>query len=57
MSSVADYPMEDVKSLAAEAKRRKKMFALHAGEKNAEVICFLKWNSSRRFFGETNERC
>ncbi|MBK5190182.1 MAG: amidohydrolase family protein [Methanosarcinales archaeon] len=38
MSSVADYPMEDVKSLAAEAKRRKKMFALHAGENNADDI-------------------
>ena len=38
MSSVADYPIEDVKSLAAEAKRRKKMFALHAGENNAEDI-------------------
>jgi len=38
ISSVADNPMEDVKSLAAEAKRRKKMFALHAGEKNAEDI-------------------
>jgi len=38
MSSIADYPMEDVKSLAAEAKRRKKMFALHAGEKNADDI-------------------
>jgi cytosine/adenosine deaminase-related metal-dependent hydrolase len=38
MSSVADYPVEDVKSLAAEAKRRKKMFALHAGERNAEDV-------------------
>lgn len=38
MSSIADYPMEDVKSLAAEAKRRKKMLALHAGEKNADDI-------------------
>jgi cytosine/adenosine deaminase-related metal-dependent hydrolase len=38
MSSVADYPIEDMKLLAAEAKRRKKMFALHAGERNAEDI-------------------
>ncbi|MHC1623861.1 MAG: amidohydrolase family protein, partial [Candidatus Methanospirareceae archaeon] len=38
ISSVADYPIEDMKSLAAEAKRRKKMFALHAGERNAEDV-------------------
>ncbi|MHC1610508.1 MAG: amidohydrolase family protein [Candidatus Methanospirareceae archaeon] len=38
MSSVADHPMGDLKSLAEEAKRRKKMFALHAGEKNADDI-------------------
>ena len=38
MSSVADYPLGVVKVLAAEAKSRKKMFALHAGERNAEDI-------------------
>ncbi len=38
MSSVADHPREDLEFLAAEAKRRKKMFALHAGERNAEDI-------------------
>ena len=38
MSSVADYPWEDVKRLAAETKTRGKMFALHAGERNAEDV-------------------
>ncbi len=38
MSSVADHPQEDLKFLAEEAKRRGKMFALHAGERNAEDI-------------------
>ncbi len=38
MSSVADHPLEVVKELAAETKRRKRMFALHAGERNAEDI-------------------
>ena len=39
ISSVADYPWEDVKFLAAEAaKREGKMFALHAGERNAEDV-------------------
>ncbi|MDI6811683.1 MAG: amidohydrolase family protein, partial [archaeon] len=38
MSSVADYPLEDLKLLAEEAKRKGKMFALHAGEQNAEDI-------------------
>jgi len=39
ISSVADYPWEDVKRLAAEtAKREGKMFALHAGERNAEDV-------------------
>ena len=39
ISSVADYPWEDVKRLAAEtAKRDGKMFALHAGERNAEDV-------------------
>jgi cytosine/adenosine deaminase-related metal-dependent hydrolase len=38
MSSVADYPLATVKALAAETKRRKKMLALHAGERNAEDI-------------------
>jgi cytosine/adenosine deaminase-related metal-dependent hydrolase len=38
MSSVADHPQEDLKLLAEEAKRRKKLFALHAGERNAEDI-------------------
>jgi cytosine/adenosine deaminase-related metal-dependent hydrolase len=38
MSSVADHSREDLKLLAEEAKRRKKMFALHAGERNAEDI-------------------
>ena len=38
MSSAADHPQEDLKRLAAEAKRRGKLFALHAGERNAEDI-------------------
>ena len=38
MSSVADYPHEDVRFLAEEAKRKRKIFALHAGERNAEDI-------------------
>ncbi|NQE06371.1 5'-deoxyadenosine deaminase [ANME-1 cluster archaeon GoMg1] len=39
ISSVADYPWEYVKRLAAEtAKRDGKMFALHAGERNAEDV-------------------
>lgn len=38
MSSVADHPREGVKLLAANAKSRQKMFALHAGERNAEDI-------------------
>ena len=38
MSSIADHLQEDLKFLAGEAKRRKKMFALHAGERNAEDI-------------------
>ena len=38
ISSVADYPWEDVKRLAAETKTRGKMFALHAGERNAEDV-------------------
>ncbi len=38
MSSVADHPIEEVKLLAEEAKRRNKMFALHAGERNTEDI-------------------
>jgi cytosine/adenosine deaminase-related metal-dependent hydrolase len=38
MSSVADHSQEDLKLLAEEAKRRKKMFALHAGERNADDI-------------------
>jgi len=39
ISSVADYPWEGVKRLAAEtAKRDGKMFALHAGERNAEDV-------------------
>jgi len=38
MSSVADYPWEDVKRLVAETKTRGKMFALHAGERNAEDV-------------------
>jgi cytosine/adenosine deaminase-related metal-dependent hydrolase len=35
VSSVADHPLEDVRALAAETKRRQKMFALHAGERVA----------------------
>ena len=38
MSSAADHPREDLKLLAEEAKREGKMFALHAGERNAEDI-------------------
>ncbi len=38
MSSVADHPWEDLKLLAEGAKRKGKMFALHAGERNAEDI-------------------
>jgi cytosine/adenosine deaminase-related metal-dependent hydrolase len=38
MSSVADHSQEELKFLAGEAKRRKKMFALHAGERNVEDI-------------------
>lgn len=38
MSSVADHPREDLEFLAAGAKRKGKMFALHAGERNADDI-------------------
>ncbi len=38
LSSVADYPQADLKILAEETKRRGKMFALHAGERNADDI-------------------
>jgi len=38
MSSVADYPREEPKFLSEEAKRRRKIFALHAGERNADDI-------------------
>jgi cytosine/adenosine deaminase-related metal-dependent hydrolase len=38
MSSVADHPQEELKLVAEEAKRKGKMFALHAGERNAEDI-------------------
>jgi cytosine/adenosine deaminase-related metal-dependent hydrolase len=38
MSSVADHPREELEFLAEEAKRKGKMFALHAGERNAEDI-------------------
>ena len=38
MSSAADHPQEDLKRLAEEAKRKGKLFALHAGERNAEDI-------------------
>ncbi|MBN1455272.1 MAG: amidohydrolase family protein [Methanomicrobia archaeon] len=38
MSSVADHDPEDVRTLAAEAKGRGKLFALHAGERTAEDI-------------------
>lgn len=38
MSSVADYPHEDLRFLAAEAQRNGKIFALHAGERNADDI-------------------
>jgi cytosine/adenosine deaminase-related metal-dependent hydrolase len=38
ISSVADHPLAEVRALADETKRRKKMFALHAGERTAEDI-------------------
>jgi len=38
MSSVADYPRDAIKLPALEAKRKNKMFALHAGERTAEDI-------------------
>jgi cytosine/adenosine deaminase-related metal-dependent hydrolase len=38
LSSVADYPQADLNFLADETKRRGKMFALHAGERNADDI-------------------
>lgn len=38
LSSVADYPQEDLQYLSAETKIRGKMFALHAGERNADDI-------------------
>jgi len=38
ISSVADYPQENLKFLAEETKRKKKMFALHAGERNTDDI-------------------
>jgi cytosine/adenosine deaminase-related metal-dependent hydrolase len=38
MSSVADHPQETLTFLAEEARRRKKLFALHAGERNADDI-------------------
>ena len=38
MSSVADHPQEELKLLAGETKRKGKMLALHAGERNAEDI-------------------
>ncbi|RCV63893.1 Cytosine/adenosine deaminase [Methanophagales archaeon] len=38
LSSVADYPQADLKFLADDTKRRGKIFALHAGERNAEDI-------------------
>jgi len=38
MSSVADHPREDLEFLAAEVKRKGKMFALHAGERNTADI-------------------
>lgn len=38
VSSVADYPREAVHRLAEEARRRRKLFALHAGERNADDI-------------------
>jgi len=38
MSSVADHSQEDLKLLAEEAKRKRKMFALHAGERNVDDI-------------------
>ena len=38
VSSVANIRPEDLKFLAEEAKRRGKMFAIHAGERNADDI-------------------
>lgn len=38
LSSVVDYPLADMKFLADETKRKQKMFALHAGERNADDI-------------------
>ena len=38
MSSVADHDLEDMRTLAEEAKERGKLFALHAGERTAEDI-------------------
>jgi len=38
VSSVADHPLEDVKALATETKRSRKMLALHAGERTAEDV-------------------
>ncbi len=38
MSSVSDYPREDLEFLAGVARIRKKMFALHAGERNTKDI-------------------
>ncbi len=38
LSSAADYPQAELIFLAAETKRRGKMFALHAGERNADDI-------------------
>lgn len=38
LSSVADYPQAELIFLAEETKRRGKMFALHAGERNADDI-------------------
>ncbi len=38
VSSVANHKPEDLEFLAEEAKRRGKMFAIHAGERNADDI-------------------
>jgi len=38
MSSVSDYPREDLEFLAGVARIRQKMFALHAGERNTKDI-------------------
>ena len=38
MSSVSDYPREDLEFLAGVARIRKMMFALHAGERNTKDI-------------------